>query len=113
MRFVNFRDTVPATKEINLETRSPLTGHITHLTLHFPTGCVGLVEMRVLINRVPIWPTGNQDFALDDATPTYDFPPPGHPIKKQDYLGIRIHNHDTAFSHTPSVILALFGDVRR
>lgn len=109
IRFVNFRYTVPANTLVLLRARSPLTGLITHTLFHFPPGCLALVDLRVDVNLVQVYPVIGW-ISLDDATPVFRFSR-GQPVKKRDYLDVYLQNRDTINTHTISVLLVLEGDV--
>jgi len=109
VRFVNFRYTVPSSTQVLLRARSPLTGLLTHALFHFPPGCLALVDLRVDVNLIPVYPITGW-ISLDDATPVFKFSR-GQPIKKMDYLDVWLQNRDTINQHTISVLLVLEGDV--
>ncbi len=109
VRFVNFRYSVPANTLVQLRARSPLIGLLTHALFHFPPGCLALVDLRVDVDLIPVYPITGW-ISLDDATPVFKFSR-GQPVKKRDYLDVWLQNRDTINPHIITVLLVLEGDV--
>ena len=109
IRFVNFRYTMPINSYVQLRARSPLTGLVTHLLIHYPAGCLSLVDIRVSVRAQQIYPNVGW-VALDDATPLFRFSK-GQPIERRDALDVEIQNRDTINPHTVTIILTLEGSV--
>lgn len=108
VRFINFRYTVPASTQVQLQARSPLAGFLTHILLHYPPGCLALVDVRVDVDREQILPVSGW-VALDNATPTFQFHR-GQPVKRRDYLDVWLQNRDTQNTHTITVLIVFEGE---
>ena len=104
--FLPFKKTVAALVGDSQEFMIQQDGDISEVTMHFPPGCSGLVDVRVLYMRgseesfvVPS--VDGQYVALDSATPTYRNI--GYPVKKNGRVRVEFENHDSLNPHTVSV----------
>lgn len=97
--------TMLAATQATLAEKSPVTGSVIEIELHFPNGCNALVEISCFINQQQILPVTGF-IALNDATRTYTV---NRNVRKNDQLRVIIANRDGGFSHTPSIIWTLAG----
>lgn len=88
----------------------PYDGKITQVSIHFPSGCNSLVEVRLYLvnlggNVEYIVPSKDEEYiALDDVTQPFNI---NYPIKKDSTLKVDIINHDSVYSHTITAIVVL------
>lgn len=104
---VRFRNTVPIATGRVIASRSPLTGNVESIILHFPPGCASLVLVRCGVRgNEQLLPEPPGFIALDDATQEF-------PVKTKIGFGQRIWaevlNQDPLNPHTPSIIFNLRG----
>jgi len=100
---INFRQTVQPGQGIRVVQSWHIEGKITQVMFHFPPGCNGLVEMRLLKDEKPFYPV--QGFlALDDATPVYYV---NAEYYAKEPLTVEILNHDGFNAHTPTITVVI------
>jgi len=102
---ITFVYTVESGKGVRLEEPSPVTGFISEVTMHFPDGCNGLVEMALFYKDRRIFPIKGY-IKLNNATPTWTV---YHPVRKGEPIWVEILNRDSLNPHTPSVTVVLRG----
>lgn len=74
---------------IRMYENSPFTGLIMAVTVHWPAGCWGLVDVAVWHGNFQFCP--REGFiALNDATPTYYF---NEPVQMNEEIWVDIANH--------------------
>jgi hypothetical protein len=78
-------------------------GKITQIMFHYPPGCNGLVELRLLKDLNPFYPLQGY-LALNNATPVYY-------VEANYYanepLTLEVLNHDGGNSHTPTCTVVI------
>ena len=73
---------------IRMYERAPFTGLIKAVTIHWPAGCWGLVDVSVWHGNVQLCP--REGFlALNDTTPTYEF---NEPVPESEEIWVNIQN---------------------
>ncbi len=104
---VRFEETLDALEGIEVESRCPLRGEIRSITIHWPEGCDGLVDIAVGHNGTFLCPNEPETFlALNNATPTF---PMEEPVVWDERLWGIIRNTDDANPHKVSVIIIIVG----
>lgn len=104
------KEVPPATGYQWFENRKkvPFDGMITQITLHFPSGCNGLVEVRIGVDHKDgglKWICPIEGFiALDNTTQTYMI---SYPVRKGDYICAEIYNYDDTYSHKVGIIITI------
>jgi len=68
---------------------APFTGLIKVVTIHWPAGCWGLVDVAVWHGNVQLCPRVGF-LALNDTTPTYEF---NEPVPESEEIWVHIENH--------------------
>ena len=104
---MSFKYEVPAATGVVLKDKSDLKGEVKQALLHFPDGCNALVEVVVLVQNKQVLPTFGGVVALNDATP-----PPFRiekPIKRGEYVRVKIENRDSANPHEITVVAEVEG----
>lgn len=101
-----FQDTVPLLQGARLIQRSPSGGYIKEVTIHWPPGCLTLVDVRVLHGTVQFCPEVGY-LALDNATPTFFF---NERIETDEELIVEIQNADDTNAHTITAIINIEKD---
>lgn len=100
---VSFRETVLPGQGILVEDYFTFAGKITQVMMSFPPGCNNLVLVRLLKDRVSLYPkTGF--LAFDNASPVY---PTYIDYYAREPLGFEVQNQDAANSHTISCTVVL------
>lgn len=90
---------------VRLEEPSPVTGVMFEVTMHFPNGCNGLVEMALHYRDIQVFP--KRDYIrLNNATPVWKV---HQPVEKHQPIWVDMRNRDTLFTHHPSVTVSLLG----
>jgi len=82
-------------------------GTLTQVTLHFPKGCNGLVDVRVGVKTSTglVWVVPSVGFiALDDTTQSYSIQ---FPVYKGDRIVAEIYNYDDTYEHRIGIIIGL------
>ena len=91
-----------------MEEPCPLTGEIIEVTMAFPEGCNGLVELQFGHGGLAVLPSKKEEFiALNNATPT--FRNLREQVTKGERLWAILRNGDAANPHKPSVIIVITG----
>lgn len=103
---VSFDYTVQPLKGVELTERCPLTGKIKSVTMSFPPGCSGLVDVAFGHGSTNVCPY-NGYIALDDASPT--FTDIDEPVKMNERLWCEMRNGDDIYPHTISVLVVIVG----
>lgn len=104
---INYRYTIPAgaVRELSYEMKKDAI--LTEGFMHFPPGCVGAVQIRVLLERdkfgniKQVTPVNDDYVALDDATYPFVL---DEEIEKGDKVIVQIRNTG-ANEHTVSAII--------
>jgi len=74
---------------VKMYENSPFTGLVTAVTIHWPAGCNGLVDVAMWHGKFQFCP--REGFlALDDATPIYYF---NEPVEMNEEIWVDIANH--------------------
>jgi len=107
--FYRFAVTVPKNtpKESPVEQMVRLTaGVVEKVEITFPSGCAGLVGLRILRGGHVVWPTSPGEwFVSDDYTISF---PERYPILDEPLeLRLQAYNLDDTYNHTPVVRLAV------
>lgn len=98
-----FRESVPSGQGLSSTKRLNNAGIITQILFHFPPGCNGLVEVKLMKNGYLFYPLQGV-LALDNATPVY--------YVNADYyanepLTVEVKNKDSVNPHSPSVAVTI------
>lgn len=102
---LNFRQTVQPGQGVRITHSYHLEGKVTQVLFHFPPGCAGLVDMRLLKDEKPFYPI--QGFVtLDDATPVHNLGD-GVEYYANEPLTTEILNRDAANPHTPTITVTI------
>lgn len=102
-----FSTTLVAGATARMTVPSEVTGKIRQVTRHWPDGCNALVDIAFGVEDRPILPSTKATYvALNDATPVVSV---DVEIRKSDTLWVEFRNRDAATSHTPAVIVNLYG----
>ena len=101
-----FQDTVPLLQGSRLIQRSPSGGYIREVTIHWPPGCLTLVDVRVLHHTVQFCPEVGF-LALDNATPAYAF---YERVELDEEIIVEIQNTDDTNAHTITVTVNIEKD---
>ncbi len=89
---------------VTLAEFAPFSGHIKEVSIHWPDGCDGLLDIRVCHGTVQFCP--DEGFlALNEATPTYRF---NEPVVDHEEIWVEMGNAD-AFPHRVTVSVTLEG----
>lgn len=102
---VRFEINAAATTSYTLTDWSPRKGKITQLTMHYPAGCNGLVNVAFFKRAQPIYPSHDY-IALNDANPQFMI---NEPVEKDEELNVIVDNGDV-FPHRIVVIVTIEGD---
>ena len=101
---LNFRETIQSGQGVRITHSFREEGHITRVLFHFPPGCNGLVEMRLLKDERAFFPVQGH-LALDSATPerqnmnvTYYANEP---------MTLEVLNRDAENPHTPTCTVTI------
>lgn len=100
---INFRDTVQPGRGIRTTRSWNQDGKITQVMFHFPPGSAGLVEVKLLKDEKPFYPSEGY-LALDNATPVY-YTDVGYYAKEP--LTVEVLNRDGINPHTPTVTVVI------
>ena len=100
---INFRETVQPGQGTRITRSFHLAGKIKQVMFHFPPGCVALVEVKLLKDEKPFYPSEGY-LALDNATPVY---PTDVAYREKEPLTVEILNRDAVNPHTPSVTVVI------
>lgn len=102
-----FSTTLAVGTTSRMTVESEVTGKIRQVTRHWPEGCNALVDIAFGVEDRPILPTTRDTYvALNDATPTV---PVDIEVQRDDTLWVEFRNRDSVNSHTPAVIVNLYG----
>ncbi len=96
---LNFSDTILALEGVLLRQKPPAGGYIKEIVIHWPPGCIALVDVAVLHGSVQVCPEIGY-IALDDATITYIF---NERIEYDEEIVVDIQNTDGDNPHTITV----------
>ena len=97
---------VPAATETTITDKSPVTGTVLSITVHFPDGCNALVSIVCYVKASQVLPVNNT-IALNNATTDFDV---NRPVSQGDDLKDVISNRYSANPHTPSIVFNIEGD---
>ena len=86
---------------------SPITGSIDSVTMEFPRGCDGLVQVAFRTDEGWIIPSNQDYLALNDKFPVFPLSNVG--ISKGDKLWLIVRNSDAINTHTITALIALSG----
>lgn len=100
---VVFRDTVQSGQGIQNTKRYFAAGVITQVLFHFPPGCSGLVEVKLLKNGFLFYPVQGV-LALDNATPVYYS---NAEYYAKEPLTVEVLNRDSVNPHAPTVAVTI------
>lgn len=104
---LNFRQDLSPLQGIR-ETQTVLTdGKITQIVMHFPSGCNGLVNVKVLRGSSPILPRDGF-IALDNTTEKFDL---DIKVRRSETITVVYENTDGTYSHKISVIVQILPEV--
>lgn len=100
---LNFRQEVASGQGIRLTESYRQAGKITQIMFHFPPGCNGLVEAKLLKDEKSFYPLKGS-LALNNATPVY--------YVQADYyanepLTFEVLNRDSENPHTPTCTVVI------
>ena len=88
-----------------LEERTPFSGYIKQVTIHWPEGSDALVDVKIGHGVTQFCP--DEGFlALNDATPTYPF---NEWVTDQEVIWVEMNNRDGGFTHAITVTVTLEG----
>ncbi|MDD5778498.1 MAG: hypothetical protein PHU95_03525 [Candidatus Thermoplasmatota archaeon] len=104
-RAIDFRFTLAIGQGIRMSEPAPVDGFITEVTMHYPDGCNGLVDLALKYKNVNVFPLTDY-VALNDATQTWMI---RQPITKKNPIWVEMRNRDTLNTHTPSVQVVCIG----
>lgn len=91
-----------------MEDPCPLTGEIAEVTMDFPDGCNGLVQLQFGHAGTPMFPSKKTEFiALNNSTPTWRNL--RESVTKGEKLWAVLRNGDALNPHKPSVIVVIVG----
>lgn len=112
---INFRRTVDPLTGVVLRYELTRKGRLSSGFVHFPSGCNGLVYVRVLITSKKqyikqVCPIGDEYIALDDANYPFHI---DQPVEAGDLIFVEIYNHDATYQHTISTIITFEYPVRK
>jgi hypothetical protein len=102
---LNFRETIQPGRGTRITQFWHLAGKVTQVLFHFPPGCAGLVEMRLLKDEQPFYPVVGY-LALDNSTPVHNLGD-GIEYYAKEPLTVEILNHDGINPHTPTVTVTV------
>ena len=98
------RTVPPSTGYTRMENykEAPFDGELTQIILHFPSGCNGLVWVKVGVDQTELtdW------IALDDTTQSMSA---SFQVKQGDRIWAEIYNYDSTYEHRIGVIVTLIG----
>lgn len=100
---INFFETVPPASGIRVVKSLCYNGKITHVMFHFPPGMNGLVDVRLLKDEKPFYPS-NGYLTLDDSTPIYYM---NVDYYRKEPLTVEIQNRDAVNTHSPTVTVTI------
>lgn len=93
---------------VDMEDPCPLTGEIMEVTMAFPQGCNGLVELQFGHGGIPLFPSKKGTYiALNDATPSWRNL--REPVSKGEKLWAELRNGDSVNPHEPSILVIITG----
>lgn len=105
---VPFSIKLPILTGVMMEEPCPLTGEITEVTMHFPDGSNGYVELQFGHSDVPMFPANKGEYiALNNATPSWRNL--RESVKKGERLWAELKNGDAGFPHKPSILVTIVG----
>ena len=101
---IPFAYNVLATSGVILTEDVPFSGYIKQVSIHWPDGCNGLVDVKVLHGVKQFCPN-NGYLHLNNATPTYPF---NEYVYDKEPIRVEIHNAD-GLDHAITVAVTLEG----
>lgn len=96
-----FTYNVLATTGVILTEDAPFSGYIKQVSIHWPDGCNGLVDVKVLHGVKQFCPNDGY-LALNDATPTYPF---NEWVYDKEPIRVEIHNAGGLDHHITIVVI--------
>lgn len=97
--------TAGTTEDTPVEVDAPVaTGIITRGILHFPSGCNGMVKVRVFHLGQQLWPTNTDDWLIGNRTPI-DFREDYDLRKTPPMLKLKGASPGTSYNHTVTVMV--------
>jgi hypothetical protein len=103
---ISIRQVVPPNQGIRVQEMIPLDGRISSITVHFPLGAAGLMQIAVGHGAKQICPISGF-LQLDNATPVF---PASEACKRQDILWVVMQNTDALWPHIASVAVMFEGN---
>ena len=109
---INFNYEIPAGQGVRLAHRNKKEGKLTGGLFHFPDGCNGVVQVRILISAPTlggirqITPINNDFISLNDAAWEFTLE---EQLKKNDEILVDMQNNG-AEAHTISVVVTRWSD---
>ena len=101
---LNFREAVASGAGVRLTSSYVLAGQVTQVMFHFPPGCNGLVECRLLKDLHPFYPLVGF-LALNDATPVRQNINIAYYAREP--MTFEVLNRDSENPHTPSCTVTI------
>jgi len=98
---IPFTYNVLATTGVILTEDAPFSGYIKQVSIHWPDGCDGLVDVKVLHGVKQFCPNDGY-LALNDATPTYPF---NEYVYDKEPIRVEIHNAGGLDHHITIVVI--------
>lgn len=99
---------VPPLERVKIAEPCPLTGRIISITLAFPDGCDGLVDVAFGHDDTWVVPSEPDTYiALNDATPTLTNV--SEPVVERESLWAEIRNGDGGNAHAVAVLVTIVG----
>lgn len=100
VREFRIQQTVPQNTGMILTQTPPFDGHIREIKIHWPPGCLGLVDVRVSHGAKQFCPF-EFFLSLDNVTPTFPF---NEYVVHTENIFVEIQNTDGINPHTISVM---------
>ncbi len=93
---------------VDMEEPCPLTGEIKEVTMAFPEGCNGIVQLQFGHKDIAMFPAKKGEYvALNDATPSWRNL--REPVVKGETLWAELRNGDAVNFHKPSCLITIVG----
>jgi len=101
---MNFRKTVSSLSEAEDSDTASFSGIITDVTINFPSGANGLVEVFLFLEGTKIFPDSRVGIAFTESIPKFQVM---EKVGAGQIIKIKLINHDNSNEHTISVALNL------
>jgi len=96
---------VAASTESTYNVKAPFSGLIKDVTIHWPSGCNGLVDVAFGYGSIQLTPRTGY-IALSAVTPKWDTDDK-HWVKIRELLWLKVRNTDAANSHTITAVVTI------